>query len=73
MINTNSNHFRLRSSSSLLLAAVVVLCAGCQSFAPGRLGGMSLPGENKRIAKLAQADPFPSPADVGLEQSSTER
>ena len=41
--------------------------AGCQSFAPADITGLTVSKEEKQILKLAKADPFPSPADVGLE------
>ena len=45
--------------------------AGCQSFAPPDITGLSLSKEEKQILKLAKADPFPSPADVGLDQPTS--
>lgn len=53
------------------IAAVVVMAAGCQSFAPKDMSRLTSGGDDKRVAKLAKADPFPSPADVGLEQAPT--
>ena len=51
------------------LIAIVVAgaaLAGCQSFAPASLGRLSSAHADKRIAKQAAAEHFPSPADVGL-------
>jgi hypothetical protein len=52
-------------------AALVVALAcsmGCQAFAPSGASGLFADREEKRILKMAKADPFPSPADVGLDQ-----
>ena len=57
----------------MLMCVGVTLLVGCQAFAPGGLAGISLPGEDTRIAKQAQNDPFPSPADVGIEQPNAVR
>jgi hypothetical protein len=53
-------------ASTLAIAAVFGLAAslGCQSFLPGKLTKF---GEERRIIKQAEHDPFPSPADVGIE------
>jgi hypothetical protein len=37
---------------------------GCQVLLPGKLAKF---GEERRIIKQAEHDPFPSPADVGIE------
>jgi hypothetical protein len=52
----------------LALAVAAGAAAGCQSFVPGDLTASK--GE-KKILKLAKADPFPSPADVGLAQPTS--
>jgi len=48
------------------IAALVSLAAsaGCQSFAPADLARAR---DDKRTLKQAESDPFPSPADVGLD------
>ena len=53
-------------ASTLATIAVFGLAAslGCQSFLPGKLTKF---GEERRIIKQAEHDPFPSPADVGIE------
>ncbi|QDT00143.1 hypothetical protein [Adhaeretor mobilis] len=55
------------------LAALTVCSAGCQAW----LGSSPLPSKSGRemeqIEKLASQDPFPSPQDVGISDSSTER
>jgi hypothetical protein len=58
-----------RLSFIAAMVAVAVSAAGCQSFAPKDMSKLASGGDDKRVAKLAKADPFPSPADVGLEQS----
>ena len=45
--------------------------AGCQSFAPADITGLAVSKEERQILKLAHADPFPSPADVGLEEPTS--
>ena len=56
------------SWSALGLAALMA-CSGCQALVPSALpSGLAL-GEDARIARQAKADSFPSPADVGLEES----
>lgn len=52
-----------RSIATILALSAVV---GCQSAVPRSLPGMFGGGDHARIAKLAKSDPFPSPADVGL-------
>jgi hypothetical protein len=51
-----------------MAALAAFACTGCQSFAPGGLPGAFASRDEKEIVKLAQHDPFPSPADVGLKQ-----
>ena len=58
-------------ASTLLLAFVVAISAGCQSFAPGSIAALTTSGQEKKILKQAEVDPFPSPADVGLSASSS--
>ena len=48
------------------LAGLVVATCGCQAFAPASLGRLSTAHTDRKIAKQAAAEPFPSPADVGL-------
>jgi len=48
-----------------LLASVVAV--GCQTAVPRDLAGMKSVREEQKIVKLAKRDPFPSPADVGLD------
>jgi hypothetical protein len=45
-------------------AFVFALAAGCQALMPSKLTTF---GEDRRILKQAEHDPFPSPADVGIE------
>jgi hypothetical protein len=40
---------------------------GCQTVFPGAAPGSFALGEDRRIAKQAAAEKFPSPADVGIE------
>ena len=56
---------------ALALALASGAAAGCQSFAPGDLAGLTASKGEKKILKLAKADPFPSPAEVGLEQPTS--
>jgi hypothetical protein len=51
-----------------VLAASALACTGCQAFAPGAVPGAFAARDEKQIVKLAKNDPFPSPADVGLDQ-----
>jgi hypothetical protein len=53
-------------ASALLLTLAATLSAGCQAFAPGSLAALTPLGQEKKILKQAEVDPFPSPADVGL-------
>jgi hypothetical protein len=45
---------------------VAVISVGCQAVAPGSLAALTTSGQEKKILKQAEVDPFPSPADVGL-------
>jgi len=59
--------FRTNSvASALLTALVVAISMGCQAVAPGSLAALTASGQEKKILKQAEVDPFPSPADVGL-------
>jgi hypothetical protein len=60
------NHRAGTRASTLAIVAVFGLAGslGCQSFMPGKLTKL---GEERRIIKQAEHDPFPSPADVGIE------
>jgi hypothetical protein len=58
-----------RSCCWAILAAVAIGATGCSSFAPKDLSKLASGGDDQRVAKLAKADPFPSPADVGLEEA----
>jgi hypothetical protein len=60
-------------ASTLLLAFVVATSAGCQAFAPGSFAALTTSGQEKKILKQAEVDPFPSPADVGLSASKSTR
>ena len=51
---------------SLALVAAAAASIGCQSFAPASLGRISGVHADRKIAKQAAAEHFPSPADVGL-------
>ncbi len=51
---------------ALLVALVAVNSVGCQAVAPGSLAALTTSGQEKKILKQAEVDPFPSPADVGL-------
>lgn len=53
-------------ASAMLLTLVAAISAGCQAFAPGSLAALTTSGQEKKILKQAEVDPFPSPADVGL-------
>lgn len=68
---------RLRRSTKFgrtaALIAVAVCGVGCQSFAPKDMSKLASGGDDQRVAKLAKADPFPSPADVGLEQAPAKK
>jgi hypothetical protein len=48
--------------TALGMALVIVAASGCQATLPGGLSW----NEEAKIAKRAQSDSFPSPADVGL-------
>ena len=53
---------------SLLIALTLFLSTGCQTFAPGAFSGLTASRGEERALKQAETDPFPSPADVGLEE-----
>lgn len=55
-----------RMSAISLLAVMLSTSPGCQAFAPSALGTLAASREEKRVLKAAEADPFPSPDDVGL-------
>jgi hypothetical protein len=55
---------RLPVTSSLTVIFILLLSVGCQAFLPSKLTSF---GENRQIIKQAENDPFPSPADVGLD------
>jgi hypothetical protein len=66
-----SKHLDRRADAAALVgrwlgaaAFVLTLAAGCQTLLPSKLTNF---GEDRRILKQAQNDPFPSPADVGIE------
>jgi hypothetical protein len=65
-----NDSWRRLSPRVILVAFSLVLAAGCQSFAPGSLAGLSTARKESRILKEAQNEPFPSPADVGLASAS---
>jgi hypothetical protein len=50
------------------MAFCVTGASGCQSFMPSDLGRSR---NDAKILKQAELDPFPSPADVGLEDTET--
>lgn len=52
-----------------LLAAGFVL-TGCQSVAPTGLGALAAKQREQKIVKQAANDPFPSPKDVGLGETT---
>jgi hypothetical protein len=60
------------SAAKLIVVAAVCLTIlpGCQVFLPSKLTKF---GEDRRILKQAEHDPFPSPADVGLEAPKDEK
>jgi hypothetical protein len=57
---------RLGRYVRFLLLIAAVACCGCQSVIPSAMPRSFASRQEKKIAKLAAADPFPSPADVGL-------
>ena len=66
-----------RSGIGSLAATLVIVAAiglttslGCQVFLPSKLTKF---GEDRRILKQAEHDPFPSPTDVGLEAPKDEK
>lgn len=61
-----SRRDRFFGGMMVALVSAVSASAGCQSFAPASLGRLSSAHADKRIAKQAAAEHFPSPADVGL-------
>jgi hypothetical protein len=63
--------FRTSSVASALLTALVAMSMGCQAVAPGSLAALTASGQEKKILKQAEVDPFPSPADVGLGASTS--
>jgi hypothetical protein len=60
------------SAATLFVVAAVGLTSslGCQVLLPSKLTKF---GEDRRILKQAEHDPFPSPADVGLETPKDEK
>jgi hypothetical protein len=60
-----------RSSAwtAIMAAPILVSSLGCQAFAPSAIGTLAASREEKRVLKAAEADPFPSPADVGITSS----
>jgi hypothetical protein len=55
-----------RPPASMALMVATLLVSGCQALLPSKLTSF---GEDRRILKQAENDPFPSPADVGLEKA----
>lgn len=55
----------LRCGTALVMITGVA-SVGCQTVFPGAAPGTFAMGEDRRIAKQAAAEKFPSPADVGL-------
>jgi hypothetical protein len=53
------------------LAAIALTCAGCASVAPGGFHSPFASREEKKILKLAEHDPFPSPDEVGLSKATS--
>ena len=49
-------------------AVFVIMLSGCSTFAPGSMSSLTMSRDEKKVLTLAKADPFPSPADVGLAQ-----
>lgn len=50
--------------------AIALLSAslGCQTWAPtGSFANLASSRQDKKTAQLAEQDPFPSPADLGIE------
>ena len=65
-------HSAARSRGAwLLLVVAAVACIGCQAVAPQDWSGLKSAREEQKILKLAKRDPFPSPADVGLDSPTT--
>jgi hypothetical protein len=68
-----SQSVKRRSSptASALLATFLGLASlGCQAVAPSSLAALTTSSQEKKILKQAAVDPFPSPADVGLSEST---
>lgn len=60
-----------RGRAGIALILAVVACVGCQAAVPNDWAGMKSIREEQKILKLAKRDPFPSPADVGLDSPTT--
>jgi len=58
-----------RRYAAWLMAFCMTAASGCQSFMPSDLGRSQ---NDAKILKQAEHDPFPSPADVGLENAETD-
>ena len=58
--------FRRRSLAMCALGCLAL--TGCQALAPtSGLPGLASLAEDRQLAKLAEHDPFPTPAEVGIE------
>jgi hypothetical protein len=55
--------------AAALIFLAIAASSGCQSLALGSMAGFSAARQEKKILKQAENDPFPSPADVGLEEA----
>jgi hypothetical protein len=58
-----------RTPATAAFVVAILLVSGCQALLPSKLTSF---GEDRRILKQAENDPFPSPADVGLEKAPDE-
>jgi hypothetical protein len=68
---TRSALRRRRSAALLLLLGAALTGAGCQALFPTALPNGIVLREDAKIKKLAEADQFPSPSDVGLDAATS--
>lgn len=67
---SGSRRLRLRCGAALAIVAGSA-SVGCQTALMGAVPGNFAASQDRRIAKQAAAEKFPSPKDVGLETATS--
>jgi hypothetical protein len=62
---------RRRAAALFLLLGAALTSGGCQNLFTTALPNGIVLREDAKIKKLAEADQFPSPADVGLDEATS--